>query len=107
MKNIIWINLLAGLWLIFAPFGLVSAGLAGVWAANGIILTSLWIYAAVPAPVGTAWFQTLCGVWLLVAPFVLGYHANSAATTSDAVCGVVTIAISVATAWALKQPVQV
>jgi hypothetical protein len=108
MKQITWINLILGIWLIIAPFaiGYSSSG-AATW--NDIVLGILlvafawWTLAAIAAPIGVAWFQVFCGIWLVVAPFVLAPVAGSSGTINDIVCGIVAIVIGVIGSRALAR----
>ncbi|MGE5244288.1 MAG: SPW repeat protein [Betaproteobacteria bacterium] len=109
MKNVTWINLILGIWLIVAPFAIGYSGMSRVATAEDIVLGILligfswWIVAAVAAPVGTAWFQLLCGIWILLAPFVLGYRAIPGAMANDVVCGVIAIVVSLVESRALAR----
>src|SRR6185437_16992041 len=76
-KDITWVNLLLGIWLIVGLFALGVARLSPVALTNNIIIgvlvlaMSWWVISATAPPLGAAWFQVLCGLWLLVSPFVL------------------------------------
>jgi len=107
MKNVSWINLLVGIWLIIAPFALGAAGVNHVWTGNDVVLGVLliafswWMLAAIAPPVGTAWFEILCGIWLVIAPFVLQYSHRVAAAGNDVICGIITIVIAAIASRAL------
>jgi thiol:disulfide interchange protein len=110
MKNISWINLLVGIWLLIAPFTMGAAPISGAPVANDVVLgvlliaTSWWILAATAPPTRTAWFQALCGLWLIASPFVLKYSGMRAPTGNDVVMGVVAIIVGVVESRALVTP---
>jgi hypothetical protein len=109
MRRAVWINLIVGIWLIIAPFGLSAAGVANAWAVNDIalgillIVLSWWMLGALTAPAGAAWFEVVCGIWLIIAPFVLGYQGTRAAMSNNAICGIIVIIVAAATALALTK----
>jgi hypothetical protein len=110
MKGVLWITLIAGLWLIIAPFVVVHpAAAVAAWMGNDIVLGILLIAASgwalavtMPQP-GAMWFLVVCGVWLVIAPFVLAYR-GSAAMASDVVCGLIAIVIGAIAARAASKP---
>ena len=72
------INVVAGLWLIIAPFVLGYDEIqAALW--NDIvvgIIVAAFAVARVARPLmnpGLSWINAVLGLWLIVAPFVLGY----------------------------------
>lgn len=72
------INIVAGLWLIIAPFVLGYEGIqAALW--NDVlvgIIVAAFAVARVARPLmnpSLSWLNALLGLWLIVAPFVLGY----------------------------------
>ncbi len=99
MKNITWINILLGIWLVIAPFALAAFGGRGAWTANDVVLGLLligfswWIVAASAPPTGAAWFEVLCGIWLIVAPFVLRYSVSSH-KSNDVISGIIAIIVA-------------
>jgi hypothetical protein len=102
MKRLTWINLIFGIWMLFAPFALgtsAAATTAGGPVAGNIILgillivSSLWILLAQAAPVGVAWFQVLCGIWLIIAPFAMGFRQLADATTNNIVVGIIALVV--------------
>jgi len=111
MKNVFWINLLVGIWLIIAAFT-VGGGIAAshALAANDVVLGILlvafawWVLAAIAPPVGTAWFQMICGIWLLFAPFVLRYSSRGGAVANDVICGIIAIVVAAIGSPALTRP---
>jgi SPW repeat len=107
MKRITWINLLAGIWLLIAPFVIgvaVSSGANDIVLGLLLLLTSLWILAATPLPAGVAWFQVLCGVWLIIAPFALGYNHVGTAMSNDVAIGILTAIVGLVESRAIAGP---
>jgi hypothetical protein len=110
MKGVLWITLLAGLWLIAAPFALAHpAAASAAWMSNDVVLGILlvaasgWALAATLPPVGVMWFAVLCGAWLVIAPFVLAYRATPA-IASDVVCGIIAIVCGAIAARTATKP---
>jgi len=110
MKNVTWINVLLGIWLIAAPFALSTVGGKGVWTANDIVLGILLIVAsavivgaAAPAR-GAAWFEVICGIWLVVAPFILRYSNASVKLGNDVISGVIAIVIAAIAIASMQRP---
>ncbi len=101
MKNITWINVLLGIWLIIAPFAITRVGTgAGAWTVNDVVLGILliafswWIVGAIAPPSGAAWFEVLCGIWLIVAPFVLRYSGAPRHVSNDVISGIIAIVVA-------------
>jgi hypothetical protein len=101
VKGLLWINLLAGVWLIFTAWIMPGGYASGVMTWNdlacGVLLIafSWWGMASLTARPGI-WLSMLLGVWLLIAPFAFGY-----APWNDIACGICAIAIAAAarTTW--------
>ncbi len=110
MKNISWINVLLGVWLVIAPFALNTVVPDGAWTANDIILGVLliaasWAIVAMAAPSsGIAWFEVLCGIWLLVAPFILHYSAGRVKLGNDVISGIIAIVIAAIAMSGMHRP---
>lgn len=93
-----WLALVAGLWLVAAPFVLGYGGTArwndvvvgAVVAATGL--------ARAAAPRSRPWLSVLgaaLGAWLIVAPFALGYSGTAPeAVGNDVIMGIVIVALS-------------
>ncbi len=100
MKNITWINILLGIWLIIAPFALRTVGEHGAWTANDVILGILlivasWAIVAAARPAqGAAWFEVICGIWLVVAPFILRYSNGPVKLGNDVISGIIAIVVA-------------
>ncbi len=109
LKDITWVNLLLGIWLIVGLFALGVARLSPAAVISDIVIgvlvlaMSWWIVSATAPPLGAAWFQTLCGLWLIVSPFVLKYRRLPTATGNDVAVGVIVIAVALIEARALAR----
>ena len=92
-------NIIAGFWLIVAPFLLGYTEL-GVALRNDVIvgvvvLVLAWARASRPREIpGLSWFNALLGVWLIVAPFVLGYDSAAAPLWNDVSVGLIVAALA-------------
>lgn len=87
-------NIVAGVWLVAAPFILDYSNIAGaVWndILVGVIVAILaWIRVGSPLlNEGVGWTNLVLGAWLILAPFVIGYSANTAALWNDVIIGFV------------------
>lgn len=93
------LNILAGLWLIVAPFVLGYGAMAPRW--NDIVLgIVIGVFALIRTftPLRAQWLSwanIILGLWLIVAPFALNY-TGQASLWNDIVLGIVVIALS---AW--------
>lgn len=94
-------NLVAGIWMILAPFLLGYAAItAAVW--NDVIIglaVAVLAGTRLAKPLereGASWTNLVLGLWLIAAPFALGYAATAAALWNDIVIGVVVAALG---AW--------
>jgi hypothetical protein len=99
------LNILAGLWLLLAPFALGYAGVASaMWnsAAIGIVVSALAILR-VSKPAhheGVSWTNCALGLWMIFAPFVLGHWTVAAAAWNDIIVGIVVVALAATSASA-------
>jgi hypothetical protein len=109
LKDITWVNLLLGIWLIVGLFALGVARLSSVALTNNIIIgvlvlvMSWWVITAAAPPTGAAWFQVFCGLWLLASPFVLKYRQLRTVAGNDIVVGIIVIAVALAEARAVAR----
>jgi hypothetical protein len=109
LKDITWVNLLLGIWLIVGLFALGVARLSPAALTNNIIIgvlvlvMSWWVITAAAPPTGAAWFQVFCGLWLLASPFVLKYRQLRTAAGNDVVVGIIVIAVALAEARAVAR----
>jgi hypothetical protein len=109
LKDITWVNLLLGIWLIVGLFALGVARLSPAALTNNIIIgvlvlvMSWWVITAAAPPTGAAWFQVFCGLWLLASPFVLKYRQLRTVAGNDIVVGIIVIAVALAEARAVAR----
>jgi hypothetical protein len=47
-----------------------------------------------------AWINVLAGIWLIISPWVLGFQANSAATWSAVITGIIVGLVALASYFA-------
>ena len=114
------INLLAGLWLIIAPFfydfaimgqnfmGQTPNALAtGIFMVFGFVIAVLAIVRLANAyrlsgfqrsTIWLSWINVLIGIWLIIAPFVLGYNTFTVALWNSIIVGVIVAAFG---AWSV------
>ena len=98
------VDIVAGIWLIAAPFmfnyaanggsttndvtvGIVALILAGIQMSGENYRTS-W----------PSWIMGIMGVWLVIAPFAMGFPSGSAAMWSDVVLGILLAVLGTVTA---------
>lgn len=92
------INVLAGIWLIIAPFVLGYATTTpktnDIWLG---IIVGIIALIRIFTPLKSAWLSWLniiAGVWLIIAPFVLNY-ATTTPRWNDVILGIIVIALSI------------
>ena len=101
-------NVLAGVWLIAAPFVLNFEG-SDVEMWNHIIVGAAvalieLIRASDPDHrASMSWASVVLGVWLIAAPFVLGYNTVNDAQTNSIIMGIVVIALGAFSAYETNQ----
>lgn len=94
------LNILAGLWLVIAPFVLVYATTAGVW--NSVIVGLLVaILAGIRAfrpgsPAWMSWANVVLGFWVIIAPFIFAYATFDARLWNNIIVGIIIAALG---AW--------
>lgn len=96
-------NIIAGIWLIIAPFVLGYANVAApLW--NELIVGALvLVLAAVrvgnPARyTGLSWANLVLGLWLIAAPFVLQYWGLGRAMWNEIIMGIIVAALAASSA---------
>jgi hypothetical protein len=97
--NTVWIstlNVIAGIWLIIAPFALLYG--RGTARVNDIVLgiiigVSGLIRAFAPGQqtAWLSWLNALWGIWLIIGSFVLAYAGS--ARTNDIVLGIIVLVL--------------
>jgi SPW repeat len=101
------LNVLAGIWLIIAPFVLGYSGGDPYW--NDIVFGAITGVPALARVAGAlrafwlSWINMLIGVWIFVSAFWL--DATSAAQTNDIVLGAIVFVLAVASATATDEGV--
>jgi hypothetical protein len=104
-----WATLVAGLWVLIAPWVLTFAGYAPNARANGLVLGALVASMGATRVFGNyrsgrlnqtiSSLTVLPGAWLIAAPFVLGYTDRTRPMTSDIIAGIAIILFSL---WSYK-----
>lgn len=97
-------NVLAGLWLIVAPFILDFEGAdAAQW--NHIIVgAAVLVLAGIRAfnpdeRESMSWMNVVLGLWMIVSPFLLGYANVDAAQTNSLIAGVIILGLAAFSAY--------
>jgi hypothetical protein len=105
MKKQHWqdvVNLVAGLWIFFAPWvlGAHAGALVGNYVVPGILITLCAITGLAEFRPWKEWVNILLGIWLLITPWFLHSRGGTALSWNVAVCGAVVI---VCACWALSE----
>lgn len=100
MKWASWLNLIIGVWLVFAPWTLhfaVSTD-AGNCVLFGLlaIIVSVWSLAASPQSHVAAWFNLIFGIWMFISAWALAMGAGSGAVWNAVITGVLLFAFALA-----------
>lgn len=101
-------NVVAGLWLIVAPFLLNFEGAQSAQWNHIVIGAAVALIALVRASdpeerPGMSWTNMVLGAWMIVAPFVLGYSDVNAAQTNSIIVGAVIMALGAFSAYETQQ----
>ena len=95
MKWGAWLNAIAGVLLVIAPFALGYYTLSDIAmyqaVAVGLLIAAVALWSALnkDAPAYLDYILALLGGWSIVAPFALGYHATvETARNTDVVMGI-------------------
>lgn len=91
-----WMNVLIGLWLIFAPpLMAYTGGPGGVAAVNsylvGIGLIVLSLLGLVVAASWREWLVIVLAIWLIVSPFVLDFLTDGTEAWNSIISGIVVL----------------
>jgi hypothetical protein len=95
-----WITVLAGLFLLAAPFAFGYNTLSNVATAEAVVLglliagLGLWTALGTEVPAYADYLLMACGAWSIVAPFVLAYSDTTMARNSDVIAGIVVAAVA-------------
>jgi hypothetical protein len=97
-----WVNVVLGVWMFLSPWilGFAAAQGAAAWCA-WILGAAVIVFAASAVYVPKAWEEAIniiLGLCLIVAPWVLGFGAQSTATSNSVIVGVLVVAFGV---WAM------
>jgi hypothetical protein len=108
INTISGINILAGIWLIIAPFSMKFSNI-GISPANSTIIGILVILfeviriASVRA-VWASWVNAILGLWAIVSPFVMRFSGERSIMINFVIVGIVIAALSVMNA--ANKPIQ-
>src|SRR5687768_9074949 len=90
-----WLNVIAGVLLVIAPFALGYYTLSDIAmyeaVAVGLLIgcLALWSALSTAAPAYLDYVLALCGGWSIIAPYVFGYHNTvEVARNSNVVIGI-------------------
>jgi hypothetical protein len=90
MKGASWVNLVLGIWFLFAPWAMQFAGAA---AANSIVFGFLVLVVAAaslsvePQNHTWAWMNLVLGAWVFISPWAVGFAFLPAAFWNSFVVG--------------------
>jgi hypothetical protein len=87
------ITLLAGIWLVIAPF-VMNYSQYGISSTNSVVLGIVIGVLALVRMSGSnqvwaSWLNLIAGLWMIISPFALGYSNISAVVTNDIVVGLI------------------
>lgn len=96
VRTVSGIDIVAGIWLIAAPFILGYSSLTNaLWndVAIGVVVGVLSVIRVSNQGIHntvTSWLSVIAGVWLIASPFIIGYSVISAtAMANDIILGVI------------------
>ena len=98
------LDILAGIWLILAPFLLNYSANGGSVANDVVVGIAVLVLAGVQVSGENyrvswpSWTNALLGLWLIVTPFILGFPTGSAAMWNDVILGIIVGALSLTSA---------
>lgn len=97
-------NVLAGLWLILAPFVLNFEGAEIAQWNHVIVGSAVLVLAAIRAfdpdeRESMSWMNVVLGLWMIVSPFLLGYANVNDAQANSLVTGVIILALAAFSAY--------
>jgi hypothetical protein len=99
------INILAGLWLIIAPWIFNYFGLGGVW--NSVIVGIIVVVLAAIRVFGAyqatwlSWVNCVLGLWMIASPWIFNYTANQTRLWNSVITGVI---VAILGAWSALAP---
>jgi len=93
-----WLLLLGGVWLIAAPWALVTSSdansSANAWTLGALVAATAWWALSKAGDKTPGWLQGAFGVWLFVAPWALGFTAVTAASWNAWILGAVLVTLA-------------
>ena len=94
------LDMLAGLWLVLAPFLLTFTGITAA-TINSVVLGALILILAGSREFGEgyrhawpSWINVIVGAWLIIAPFALGFSASVEAMWSHIIAGAAVVVLA-------------
>lgn len=98
------LNVLAGIWLVIAPFILgFTSSASAMWnsiAVGAVVVVLAAIRAFNPDErEGISWVNVVLGLWMVVSPYVLNYTNVSSAQTNALITGVIILALAAFSAY--------
>ena len=102
-----WVNLVLAICLFISPWviGFVGA-MAPAWNAwiVGVLLGALALATLSVFAEWEEWVNLVLGVWLIVSPWLLRFTADTHATATHVVLGVLVVAASAWAVWDVRHP---
>lgn len=81
-REISWINILLGIWMIISPFALGLANVPRALYNNVVLGIVIGIVAIIRTSTtrqpGWSWLNALLGIWVIISPLVLGFTLGNA-----------------------------
>lgn len=97
-----WLNLLAGIWVLISPFVLGFAGVGSALWNNVIIGIVVGLLAASRLWWGqdawASWVNLVLGIWLIISPYALAFSGIAMAPGNNILFGII---IGVLALWAV------
>src|SRR3954468_14915398 len=107
-----WLNVIAGVLLVIAPFALGYYTLSDVAMYEAVVVgvliggVALWSALSTAAPAYLDYVLAVLGGWSIAAPFVLGYQAVEMARHTDTAIGIAVALIALASHFYVKPVVR-
>lgn len=99
------LDVVAGLWLIIAPFVLGYSAVTGAMWNDAIVGLIVAILAAsqltgrVANRAWPSWISVLAGLWLIISPAIIGYANVRPALWNDVIVGIIIVILAGLGAW--------
>ena len=103
VRGIDGVDIVAGLWLLAAPFIFNYAANGGSRAIDIVVGIVVLLMAGIQMMGDNyrlswpSWISGLAGLWLIVAPFAMGFPSGSAAMWNDVILGVIVVLLAAST----------